>query len=152
MEPTKTRRDDNTRRWNEHLLPPRTPIPPDIPPRTPIYIQPLLPAQRADGRRREALVVAVVPLADVVGDLDLGVARRVRAVGLAVRGPGELGQVGDVEELEGSLGALAGGDVAVWGVSNVVFLGWFGMWGWMFCWMGRDGGNGCWTGQAGIPR
>jgi hypothetical protein len=100
-----------------HSLPPRTAIPPDIP--AGVRVQALLLAQGADGGRGHALVVAVVPLADVVGDLDLGAAGRVFAVGLAVGWPGELVWVGDVEELEGSLGALAGGDVAGGVLGNV---------------------------------
>lgn len=105
----------------KNLLPPRTAIPPNIP----ACAQALLLPQRADVGRRDALVGAVVPLADVVGDFDRGAAGRVRAVGLAVRRPGQLVSVRDVEELEGALGALAGGYVAGGGVSLQVLF-WVG--------------------------
>jgi len=101
------------RRRRQNLLPARTPVPPDIPrPRQALPL-PDLP----DLGRRDALVVAVVPLADVLGDLDAGrargVVRRV-VVGGAVPVPGEgFVLLADSEELEGALGAPAGGDVAL---------------------------------------
>lgn len=94
------------------LLPTRTPILPNIPHALIPLLRPPLPNLRA----RDTLVVAVVPLADVIRDLDPGGAvGEVVAVGwgVAVGGPGELVR-GDaeVEELKGSLGSGSGGDVA----------------------------------------
>jgi hypothetical protein len=93
-------------------LSPGTPIPPDIP----RPLDPVAPPVLPDLRRRDALVVAVVPLADVLRDLDVGRARRVvvAVVRAAVPGPGQgLVLLADAEELKGPLGALAGGYVTL---------------------------------------
>jgi hypothetical protein len=90
----------------------RTAVPPDIP--SPHQAVP--PPDVPDLGRRDALVVAVVPLADVLRDLDLGSARVVGQVIVCdtVPVPGQwLVLLPDAEELEGALGALPGGDVAV---------------------------------------
>ena len=98
------------------LLSSRTPVPPDVPRARHAGPPPHLP----DVGRRDALVVAVVPLADVVRDLHVGRARRVvlaDALGGAVPVPRQgLAVLADAEELKGALGALPGGDVAVPGL------------------------------------
>ncbi len=89
----------------------RTPIPPDIP--SPHQAVP--PPDVPDLGRRDALVVTVVPLADVLRDLDVGRARGVGyiVVSDAVPVPGQrLVLLPDAEELEGALCALPRGDVA----------------------------------------
>ena len=98
-----------------HLLAAGTPIAPDVP----LPGNPLLGAPPPDLGRRNPLVLAVLPLADGIGDLHVGVAL-VAPVGggLEFRGRGAAGGPResvpgpDVQELEGALGALAGGDVA----------------------------------------
>lgn len=95
------------------LLATGAPVSPDIPG----ALVTLLGADSANLRAGDSLVVAVVPLTDVLGDLDPGGALRdaVAADGsLAVRLPGQV-LVGEaqVEELECPLGSLAGGYVAV---------------------------------------
>jgi hypothetical protein len=95
-----------------HSLATRAAIPPDIP----ILAEPLLLALASDLRTRDALVVTVVPLADVFSNLDAGTAGVAAsllagAVGLPRQGFLEA----EVQELKGALGALAGGDVAVEG-------------------------------------
>lgn len=95
-----------------HVLSTRTTIPPDIPD----TLVPLLGTLLADIRARNTLVVPVVPLSYILGDLDPSGALGEALAGgglLAVGGPGELGGWdAEVEELEGALGAFAGGDVA----------------------------------------
>ena len=98
-----------------HLLAAGTPIAPDVP----LPGNPLLGAPPPDLGRRNPLVLAVLPLADGLGDLHVGVAL-VAPVGGglevcgrgAAGGPRESVPGPDVQELEGALGALAGGDVA----------------------------------------
>ena len=86
----------------------RTAIRPDIP-----RALPFLRALFLDLRGRNALVVAVVPLADVAGDGDLGVGALGR--GLRVLDLPRVGVVAaEVEELDGLLCARAGRDVAGW--------------------------------------
>ena len=87
-----------------------TAVPPDVP----VWGEALVEAAAADVRAGDALVVAVVPLADVLGDLDPGGAAEAGVGGdVAVALPGERVVQAEVEELEGVLGAPAGGDVAV---------------------------------------
>ena len=70
----------------KNLLATRASIPPDIP----VLTEPLLLSLLSDLRGRDPLIVTVVPLADVLGHGDLGVARRAVCVGLfSVGGPGE---------------------------------------------------------------
>jgi hypothetical protein len=93
------------------LLSARTPITPDIP----VRVQPLAPPDLPDLGRRDALVLAVVPLADVFRDLNVGRARGVVYVVVvwAVSAPGQrLVLLADAEELEGALCALTWGYVA----------------------------------------
>lgn len=94
------------------LLSTRTAVPPDVP----VLIQALLLPQPADLGAGDALVVAIVPLPDVLGDLDAGVA--LEAGLLVVRRGGGGGAVGlpgqvleaEAEQLEGPLRTLAGRD------------------------------------------
>lgn len=86
-------------------------------------IEPLALPQVADLGTRDALVVAVVPLADGLGDLDAGAAvvggRLVHGL-RAVLDPGQRVAYAQVQQLKGALGALAGGYVAMsWGLSIV---------------------------------
>lgn len=83
-----------------------------VAPNVPVGVEALLGAAAADLGARDALVVAVVPLADVVGDLDAGAADEGARVLRAVGRPGEGVLDAEVEELKGALGALPGGDVA----------------------------------------
>lgn len=100
----------NTKKSGPNSLSAGTAIPPDVP----VLIQPLVPPQGPDLGARDALVVAIVPLADVLGDLDA------RAAGLgavAVRGgavslPGKVSEA-QVQQLEGALRTGAGGDESV---------------------------------------
>lgn len=97
----------------EHgILAPGTSIPPDIP----VGIQTLLLAELFDLRRRNALVVAIVPLADVLGDLDTGFAGQAVIARLTMRSPGKRVLVLQVEELQGALGTPSWRDVAVRGL------------------------------------
>jgi hypothetical protein len=97
---------------NIHVLSPRTSVPPNVP----VRVQPLARAQLADLGRRDALVLAVVPLADVLGDLNLrGAGQAVafaRGGDYAVRSPGQPVVEGEVQQFQRPLGAAAGGDVA----------------------------------------
>lgn len=81
------------------------PVPPDVPG----LAETLLLADAADLGARDALVVAVVPLADVLGDLDVSAAGlRVRGrVHLAVGLPWQGTIEAEVQELKGALGTLA---------------------------------------------
>lgn len=95
------------------LLATGAPVSPDIPG----TLVTLLSAESANLRAGDSLVVAVVPLADVLSDLDPGGALGDALAAdwsLAMRLPGQV-LVGEaqVEELECSLGSLAGGYVAV---------------------------------------
>ena len=66
-----------------------------------------------DGCGGFAFVGAVVPFADGGGDLDFGfVFERCGWVAGGGFGPGEPVVAAEVEEFEGALGAVAGGDVA----------------------------------------
>lgn len=87
------------------------PVAPDVP-------RPFAPlgALLADLLGGEALVVAVVPLADRLGDLDLRVGAHVCVAVLALVVPGELVAAAEAEELEGALGTVSWGDVAVVGM------------------------------------
>ena len=76
------------------LLSTRAAIPPDVP----VGVQPLLLAQFLDMRRGDALVVAIVPLTDVLGDLDPGCALPALAEWLAVCCPWQLILAGQVEQ------------------------------------------------------
>ena len=87
-----------------------------ISPDVPVALVALLGAELADLGALEALVLAIVPLADVLADLDLGPAvsdEMARRGLLAVGFPGELrGGDAEIEELKGALGTLTGGDIA----------------------------------------
>jgi len=89
-------------------LPTRTPIFPNIPSGR----QPLLGPQPPDLRTCNALVVPVVPFADVLGDVNVGAARQA-GWGVAVLLPGEMARKAEVEQLKGTLGTFTRGDVAV---------------------------------------
>ena len=96
-------------------------VPPDVP--LPLA-QALLPPHPADLGARDALVVAVVPLADVLRHLDARVAGGAGPAGC--RGPVGLpgqGLDAQVEQLKGALGTLARGDVAVVCVSTCILNG-----------------------------
>ena len=70
----------------EYVLAAGTAIPPDVP----VCVEALVEAAAADVRAGDALVVAVVPLADVLGDLDPGGAAEAGVGGdVAVALPGE---------------------------------------------------------------
>lgn len=85
------------------LLSTRTSIPPDIPP--PLYA--LLLTDLPDLWAGDALVLTIVPLADVLGDLDLGrVAVTSILLQVAMRFPWERVLEAKVEQLKGALGAL----------------------------------------------
>jgi hypothetical protein len=71
----------------------------------------LVGPELADVGAGDALVVAVVPLADVLGDLDGGAAAQPGAGLVAVGLPGQVADA-EVEQLKGALRALARGDVA----------------------------------------
>lgn len=95
-----------------NLLAAYAPVPPDIP----VPAEALFLAQVADLGARDALVVAVVPLADGLGHLDAGTAvvgdglvRRLRAVLV----PRQWVLDAQVQQLEGALSTLARRDVAV---------------------------------------
>jgi hypothetical protein len=67
---TRTKNMQQAKETAVDSLPTRTPILPDIP----HALEPFLGAHAADIRARDALIVAVVPFADVLGNLDTGVA------------------------------------------------------------------------------
>ena len=91
-----------------HLLSPRTAIPPDIP----VGVQSLLSPTFPDLGRGDALVLAIVPLPNILGDFHLGVASCPLAERLAMGFPGQLVFVDDVEQLQGALGAAPRRDIA----------------------------------------
>lgn len=74
-------------------------------------------------RGRETFVGTVVPFADCVCDLDVCVCAAFgREESRGVIGPGILIAAAEIEEFEGALGAVAGGDVTGWVLANVVCL------------------------------
>ena len=87
-------------------LAPRAALRPDIPRPQPLLFSPL-----ADLRRCDALVLAVVPLADVGRDGDLGIGAR--GGGLRMLDLPRVGVLAaEVEELEGPLGAFPRRDIS----------------------------------------
>lgn len=94
-------------------------------PNVPLRSQALLLAQLPDFGARNALVLTVIPLANVVGDLDAGFAvpGGGGAGSVAMLGPGQRVLDTEVQQLEGALGALARRDVAVMSVSGSVLGG-----------------------------
>ncbi len=72
------------------ILPPRTSIPPNIP----IRIQTLLLSQLPNLRRSHPLIVTIIPLANILSDLNTRSARAALAEGRAVRRPRQLGLAG----------------------------------------------------------
>lgn len=92
----------------KYSLATRAAITPDVP----VLGQALLLADATDLGGRDALVVAVVPLANVLGDLDTGVALGSVALYLAMLLPGELVGEAEVQELKCALGTLARRNVA----------------------------------------
>jgi hypothetical protein len=95
-----------------HSLATGAAIPPDIP----VFAESLLLALAPDLRARDAFIVAVVPFADVLGDLDAGTAGMAASLLAGAMGLPRQGLLeAKVQELKGALGALAGGDVAVEG-------------------------------------
>lgn len=80
-----------------------TAIPPDIPGAFKPLFGPLL----ANLGARDALVVAVVPFADVLGDLYLGATFEPVTGCVPVGLPGECARNAQVQELKSPLGALA---------------------------------------------
>lgn len=78
---------EGTERGRGNSLAARTSIAPDIPGAW----NPLLSADLADLGARDALVVAVVPFADVFGDLDRGLADEAGACVIAVCFPRQFG-------------------------------------------------------------
>lgn len=78
-----------------------------------MLVQALVLPQPPDLGGGDALVGAVVPLADVVGDLDAGAAGIVmQALGVAVGLPGQVAEA-EVEQLQGALGSPAGRDESI---------------------------------------
>jgi len=69
-----------------------------------VRVQPLLLPQFPNVRRRDPLIVAVVPFSNVLGDFDLGFALQAFTERLAVCFPWQLILVGEIEQLQGTLG------------------------------------------------
>lgn len=103
-----TKLQGGTRGGNTNSLASRAAIAPDVPGAR----EPLRRAPPPDLGARDALVVAVVPLADVLGDLDARGALEPVARRAAVPRPGEMPRDAEVEQLKRPLGALPRGDVA----------------------------------------
>lgn len=83
------------------------PVLPDVP----ILAEALLLADTADFGARDALIVAVVPLADVLGDLYASTAADGAPIPLAVSLPRKRLRQIEVQELESALSTLARRDV-----------------------------------------
>jgi hypothetical protein len=94
---------------------PRTPVPPDIPRWEPGFL-----TQFVDFGRGDAFVVSVVPFANVGGDFN-GRARADVFIVVGIR-PRVFGGTAYVEEFEGLLSAVTGGDEAFSSVSDGIQL------------------------------
>lgn len=105
---TDTEGEKSTGKWEIDLLAARAAIAPNVA----VLRKTLLLADAADFRRCDALVVAVVPFANVFGDLDAGVAVRAVALDLSVFLPGEIVLDAEVQQFKSPLGTFARGDVA----------------------------------------
>ena len=95
-----------------------TTVPPDIPSGIKTLLLPHLP----DVGRRDAFVLAIVPLPDILGDLHTGLARETFIIGLAVGCPGQRLLETEIEQLKGPLGSLAGRHVAAYYLAPCLYF------------------------------
>lgn len=100
-------------RWikKENVLPAGTPIGPNIPPSLPLLLSQLL-----NLFTRQALIIAVIPLSDILRDLHLRfTSYRIggrKRVGVIVV-PGQFVSAANIQQFECTAGAVPGGDVAI---------------------------------------
>ena len=79
-------------------------------------------AQLPDFGAGDAFIVSVIPLPDVLGDLDPGIALHAGAVRLGAVGvPWQRSLDAEVQQLKGLLGSLSGRNIAVLEVSALVY-------------------------------
>lgn len=83
-----------------------------ITPNVPITAQALLGSAATNLRGRDAFVFTIVPLANVLGNLDSGAALVPTRWCATVHSPGEWASLVEVEQLKGALGAAPGRDIA----------------------------------------
>lgn len=92
-----------------------------ISPNVPSSLNALLGSHSADFRARDAFVVTVVPLSNVLGDFDCGATLKATASRAAVWLPGQWPRYSNIEQLECPLGSFPGRDVAVSGRLPKIF-------------------------------